>query len=492
MLSFSDFNLLAPIQNAVKKAGYQTPTPIQEQSIPHLLSGRDLLGIAQTGTGKTAAFALPILNHLTLKPRRTSRGFARTLVLTPTRELASQIAASFADYGQFLRLRLAVIYGGVGQQKQVNAMSQGVDVLVATPGRLLDLMSQGYVRLQELEIFVLDEADRMLDMGFIHDVRKVIATLPSPRQTLLFSATMPSDISSLARTILQNPVRIEATPPATTVETVEQRVMFVDKARKRELLCDMLKAGDIPLALIFTRTKYGANNLADYLNKNNIQADAIHGNKSQGARELALGRFRDGRIQALVATDIAARGIDVPGISHVINFDLPNEAENYIHRIGRTARAGLSGIAISLCEPAEKYYLRDIQRLVGDQIRVDAGHRFHSETAANAAAVNPGPDQWRPQRGAGARSGQPHQRQRKSESSYQGQRSQPGRQGHDGRARSAEARPLAQQGSGRPGEDGGMRDRDGRNRNGRSSRPVEGRYHPAAPGRHRAHERRSY
>jgi ATP-dependent RNA helicase RhlE len=384
---FADFNLLAPIQSAIKKAGYINPTPIQEQAIPYLLEGRDLLGIAQTGTGKTAAFALPMLQHLAVRPRKTARGMVRTLILTPTRELAAQIADSFAAYGRGLRFRQAVVFGGVGQYPQVKAMAMGVDVLVATPGRLLDLMSQGHIKLESLEIFVLDEADRMLDMGFIHDVRRIVACLPQRRQTLLFSATMPDDIANLADSILYDPVRVEATPPATTVETVEQKVMFVDKPDKKHLLNALLKSGEISMALVFTRTKFGANKVAEYLVNNHITADAIHGNKSQGAREQALSRFRTGKIQVLVATDIAARGIDVPGVSHVINFDLPNEAESYVHRIGRTARAGRSGIAISLCEASEKQYLHDIQDLVGAKIAVDRDHRFHSEAAANAAPV---------------------------------------------------------------------------------------------------------
>jgi len=386
---FSEFNLMEPIQAAIRKAGYKAPTPIQQQAIPHLLNGRDLLGIAQTGTGKTAAFALPMLQHLAQHPKSLAPGFVRSLILTPTRELASQISASFATYGQGLRFRQAVIFGGVGQQKQVNALARGVDVLVATPGRLLDLMAQGFIRLENLEIFVLDEADRMLDMGFIHDVRKIIARLPGSRQTMLFSATMPSDIASLARTVLTNAVRVEATPPATTVDTVLQKVMFVDRSQKIFLLNALLKDPEITMALVFTRTKHGADRVTRHLCKNNINADSIHGNKAQNARERALAAFRAGRIRVLVATDIAARGIDVVGVSHVINFDIPNEAESYIHRIGRTARAGASGVAISLCEADEKMYFRDIQRLVGNQIQVVTDHQYHSETAANAAAVKP-------------------------------------------------------------------------------------------------------
>jgi ATP-dependent RNA helicase RhlE len=390
---FSDFKLLNPIQTAVQKTGYKVPTPIQVQAIPYLLAGRDLLGIAQTGTGKTAAFALPMLDHLARQPRTLSRGHVRSLILTPTRELAAQISASFATYGKDLRFRQAVIFGGVGQQKQVDALVKGVDVLVATPGRLLDLIGQGYVKLDRLEIFVLDEADRMLDMGFIHDVRRVMDRLPDQRQTLLFSATMPSDIARLAKELLTNPVRVEATPPATTVETVEQKVMFVDKSEKIHLLNSLLQDPEFTSALVFTRTKHGADKVARHLLSHRINADVIHGNKSQSARERALDGFRSGKIQVLVATDIAARGLDVPGVSHVINYDLPNEPENYVHRIGRTARAGRSGVAISLCEAAEKLYLVDIQKLVGDLIEVVSDHQFHSEAAAHAAPLKPPPKQ---------------------------------------------------------------------------------------------------
>ncbi|MDD5089925.1 MAG: DEAD/DEAH box helicase [Candidatus Wallbacteria bacterium] len=389
MFLFSDLDLCPQIQKAIEAAGYKAPTPIQEQAIPHLLKGRDLLGIAQTGTGKTAAFALPILDYFYRQQRGIYRGLVRCLILTPTRELAAQIADSFDKYGRNQRFRLAVVFGGVGQHKQVNALSRGVDVLVATPGRLLDLMNQGFIKLNELEIFVLDEADRMLDMGFIHDVRKVIDKLPAKRQSLLFSATMPGDIANLAKTILIEPVRVAVTPPATTVDTVEQKVMFVEREKKSYLLTTLLRNGSITTALVFTRTKYGADKLARYLYKSSISADSIHGNKSQNAREHALHSFRTGKIQVLVATDIAARGIDVPGVSHVINFDIPNEAESYVHRIGRTARAGLSGIAISFCDVEEKQYLLDIQKLTGVPIQVIEDHPFHSEAAAKAMPAKP-------------------------------------------------------------------------------------------------------
>ncbi|WP_130472965.1 DEAD/DEAH box helicase, partial [Candidatus Magnetaquicoccus inordinatus] len=354
---FSALNLLSPILSALQHAGYTKPTPIQAQAIPHLQSGRDLLGIAQTGTGKTAAFALPILDRLGRRRLRSQAGHARVLILVPTRELASQIDASFAAYGARLGLSRALVFGGVNQHSQVRAMLRGVDVLVATPGRLLDLMGQGVVSLAYLEVFVLDEADRMLDMGFISDIRKVVSKLPPTRQTLLFSATMPKEISALAESLLRDPVRVEVAPTATTVERVEQKVYLVDKLHKVLLLKDVLQNQKVRQALIFTRTKHGADKLADALEASGVEVSAIHGNKSQSAREKALNGFRDGRLRVLVATDIAARGLDVPGVSHVINFDLPNEPESYVHRIGRTARAGREGMAISFCDVSERGFL---------------------------------------------------------------------------------------------------------------------------------------
>jgi ATP-dependent RNA helicase RhlE len=387
--SFADLGLSAPLLRAVRAENYTTPTPIQAKAIPHLLAGRDLLGCAQTGTGKTAAFALPILHRLSNDVRLAGPKACRALVLTPTRELAAQIRASFATYGRYLKLNCAVVFGGVGQGQQVRALARGVDVLIATPGRLLDLMSQGLVRLDRLEVFVLDEADRMLDMGFIHDVRKVIAALPARRQSLFFSATMLPEVVRLAGSILNDPVRIEAHPVASTAELVEQRVMFVDKADKRALLGRVLNDAEVGRALVFTRTKHGADRVVRQLARDGVPAEAIHGNKSQNARTRALERFRTGASRVLVATDIAARGIDVDGITHVINYDLPNVPESYVHRIGRTARAGRSGVAISFCDAEERAYLRDIEALIKTKIQVVADEPRHPGASAAMRAMPP-------------------------------------------------------------------------------------------------------
>ncbi|MCE9599782.1 MAG: DEAD/DEAH box helicase, partial [Spirochaetia bacterium] len=352
--NFSDIALAEPLQRAVRESGYTTPTPIQIQAIPPLLAGKDLLGCAQTGTGKTAAFALPILQRLAENPHRVAAKHTRVLVLTPTRELAIQVHDSFKVYGQHLKLKYAVVYGGVGQGNQVRAMSTGVDILVATPGRLLDLIDQRFLVLDGLEVFVLDEADRMLDMGFIQPIRQILSMLPKRRQTLFFSATMPPNIEKLAASILTNPVRIEVTPVSSTAELIAQSVMFVDKAKKKDLLLVLFKDSKLKRVIIFTRTKNGANRVAQLLDANGVSAEAIHGNKSQSARQRALENFRAGKIRALVATDLAARGIDVDDITHVINFEVPNVAESYVHRIGRTARAGAQGIAISLCDAEER------------------------------------------------------------------------------------------------------------------------------------------
>ncbi len=370
VISFEDLALVEPIRRALNEEGYSTPTPIQAKAIPHLLAGRDLLGIAQTGTGKTAAFALPILQLLAANRTPTRRKTARVLVLTPTRELALQIEESFRAYGRHLGMRATVIFGGVGQHPQVATMARGVDILVATPGRLLDLIGQGHVVLDGVETVVLDEADRMLDMGFIHDVKKLVALAKGRRQTLLFSATMPPDIARLAAGILSDPVRVEATPPATTVALVEQRVVFVERGEKREVLCAMLRDPGLVRVLVFTRTKHLANRVAEQLGRSGFAADAIHGNKSQNARQRALEAFRAGAVRILVATDIAARGIDIDGITHVVNYELPNVPETYVHRIGRTARAGAAGAAISLCDGEERAYLRDIERLIGKKVPV--------------------------------------------------------------------------------------------------------------------------
>ncbi len=363
MSTFESFGLAAPILKALAQEGYLHPTPIQTQAIPDVLAGRDLQGIAQTGTGKTAAFALPILHRLAAEPKRPQPRSCRTLVLSPTRELASQIAASFQTYGRHLRLSTTVVFGGVPIGRQQRALSGGIDILVATPGRLLDLIDQRMLSLQSVEILVLDEADQMLDLGFIHALRRIVTLVPKKRQTLFFSATMPKAIEQLSAQFISNPVKVAVAPVATTVERVEQSVMFVSTGDKPALLKAVLSGSDIDRVLVFTRTKHGADRVVTQLERSGIAAAAIHGNKSQGQRERALAEFRNGRSPILVATDIAARGIDVEGVSHVINFDLPNVPESYVHRIGRTARAGAAGQAISFCNGEEREYLRDIERL---------------------------------------------------------------------------------------------------------------------------------
>ncbi|MEZ4402906.1 MAG: DEAD/DEAH box helicase [Kofleriaceae bacterium] len=375
---FDDLGLIEPIARAVREQGYERPTPIQARAIPHLLDGRDLLGLAQTGTGKTAAFALPIIQRLVAAPPPASRGPRpiRVLILTPTRELASQIAESFDTYGKYLRLKTVVIFGGVGMEPQKQALRAGLDVLVATPGRLLDLAGQGFLHLPHLEVFVLDEADRMLDMGFIHDVRRVIRLLPERKQTLFFSATMPPEAQQLADQLLKDPVRVAVAPVSSTAEKVEQELAYVDKGDKRALLIELLRDTAMRKVLVFSRTKHGANKIADHLDQSDIGAAAIHGNKSQSARERALADFKAGKIRVLVATDIAARGIDIDEITHVVNFDLPEVAEQYVHRIGRTARAGASGYAVSFCEADERELLVAIERLIRMKIPVIEGHPF--------------------------------------------------------------------------------------------------------------------
>jgi ATP-dependent RNA helicase RhlE len=368
-MRFSELQLIDPLLRAVEAEGYIAPTPIQVEAIPHVLAGRDLLGLAQTGTGKTAAFALPILQRLDATRKKGHR-VIRVLVIAPTRELASQIGDSFATYGKHLGFRHTVIFGGVGQRPQEEALKRGADIVVATPGRLLDLMNNGFVDTAALEIFVLDEADRMLDMGFLPDVKRIIAKLPQRRQTLFFSATMPPEAAKLAAVLLRDPVRVAVTPPATTVEKVQQSVVFVEKADKQPLLEHLLRDSSITRVLVFTRTKHGANKVTTKLQRAGIDAEAIHGNKSQSARERALAGFKSGAVRVLVATDIAARGIDVDEISHVINFDLPNLPESYVHRIGRTARAGASGDAISFCDREERAYLKDIEREIRMRVPV--------------------------------------------------------------------------------------------------------------------------
>jgi ATP-dependent RNA helicase RhlE len=370
---------------AVAAEGYVTPTPIQAQAIPHVLAGRDLLGLAQTGTGKTAAFALPILQRLShIAPNKGHR-HTRCLVLTPTRELAAQIGESFATYGKHLPLRYTVIFGGVGMDSQKRALRDGIDILVATPGRLLDLAGQRLVDLRALEVFVLDEADRMLDMGFIHDVKRIIGLLPSRRQTLFFSATMPREAQELADRLLYQPETVEVTPQSTTAERVEQEVFFVEKADKRSLLVDVLRDTAMKRVLVFSRTKHGANRIAEHLVKAHVGAEAIHGNKSQNARERALANFKAGKIRVLVATDIAARGIDIDEVTHVVNFDVPEVPETYVHRIGRTARAGASGMALTFVEVDERIDWRNILKLTRQDIPVVEGHPFESRVPMNIA-----------------------------------------------------------------------------------------------------------
>jgi len=380
-ITFDQLPLAAPIQRALREKGYTRPSPIQARAIPVLLEGSDLLACAQTGTGKTAAFALPILNRLAERPRKTFRRGVRHLIVVPTRELAVQVAESFRIYGKQIEFRSAMIYGGVSEKPQISNLFQGLDVLVATPGRLLDLLGQGHADLSQVETFVLDEADRMLDMGFIHDIRRIEKALPKQRQTLFFSATMAPKIAELAATLLHDPEEIRIAPQGQTADKVDQRMYFVRRENKVELLIDALQnhqglVGD-PLSLIFSKTKHGANKLAKKLGQSGIRAEAIHGNKSQAARERSLKRFREGKIKVLVGTDVAARGIDVKNITLVVNFDLPMEAESYVHRIGRTARAGESGRAISFCSAEEVGLLRDVEQLIRGSVTIEADHAFH-------------------------------------------------------------------------------------------------------------------
>ncbi len=371
MSSFADLGLALPILNALTTQGYTEPTPIQAQAIPHIMLGRDLQGIAQTGTGKTAAFALPILHRLLVDKKPAPRRGCRVLVLSPTRELASQIAESFRDYGRQTGLRTALMYGGVPKARQSKSVANGIDILVATPGRLLDHMQDGAVVLNHVEVLVLDEADHMLDLGFVIPIRKIVQSIPPTRQTLFFSATMPKEISALAGQMLKNPVHVAVTPVATTVERVEQKVIFVEASRKRQLLADILRSSKMSRTLVFTRTKHGADRVTQHLEAAGQPAAAIHGNKSQPQRERALAMFKAGRISVLVATDIAARGIDVDGVTHVVNFDLPNVPEAYVHRIGRTARAGQAGVAISFCDSSERAHLRGIEKLIRTRLLVE-------------------------------------------------------------------------------------------------------------------------
>ncbi len=380
-MSFNQLQLIEPVLRALSQEGYTVPTPIQEQSIPVVLQHRDLLGCAQTGTGKTAAFAIPILQLMhEQQTMHHGRRPIKTLILTPTRELAIQIEESFRAYGRFLDLKSLVIFGGVSQVNQVHALHRGVDILVATPGRLIDLINQNHISLRDVKFFVLDEADRMLDMGFVHDVKRIIAKLPVKRQTLFFSATMPPEIQSLANVLLTNPFKVEVTPVSSTADTIQQELYHVEKKSKVNLLIHILSNPDIKTMLVFSRTKHGADRISKELVKAGIRAEAIHGNKSQNARQLALNNFKSRKTRVLVATDIAARGIDIDELGHVINFDLPNIPETYVHRIGRTGRAGANGIAFSFCDSEEREFLRDIQKLIGKKIPVVAEHPFTGQS----------------------------------------------------------------------------------------------------------------
>lgn len=384
------FSTLIPeIQRAVAAEGYVTPTPIQEQCIPHLLDGRDLMGTAQTGTGKTAAFALPLLQRLSNNYRRPQKGTPRVLILAPTRELAAQIGASIQTYGRFLRLSHIVIFGGVNQSPQVKALNRGVDILVATPGRLLDLMQQGFIHLNKVEVFILDEVDRMLDMGFIPDIKRVLSKIPAERQTLFFSATMAPKMVKLAHTMVRNPVRVTIAPDKPAVERIAQKVLFVGKKNKDALLTNLLSDPQINKAIIFTQMKHVANRVVKKLGQAGINGSAIHGNKSQAARTKALDGFKQGRFRVLVATDVAARGLDVDDITHVINYDLPVEAETYVHRIGRTARAGADGDAISFCCAEDRAYLREIERLLGKPVPAEMKHAYHCDEAFRTSQSAP-------------------------------------------------------------------------------------------------------
>ncbi|MEX0866264.1 MAG: DEAD/DEAH box helicase [Pirellulales bacterium] len=437
MKSFSELNLIEPLQRALVDEKYTIPTEVQAQTIPHALAGRDVLGTAQTGTGKTAAFALPILNRLGSQQRKPIRNAPRALVLAPTRELAVQIADSFGTYGRHVRVKHSLAFGGVSQVSQVRNLERGSDVLVATPGRLLDLMNQGHVRLDELEVFVLDEADRMLDMGFLPDLKRIIAALPKQRQSLFFSATISPKVAQLAQQLLNKPARIDVVPKSSSVTLIEQRVIFVEPHGKKALLEKLLR-DDAGQTLVFTKTKRGANRVAEQLAREGFKATAIHGNKSQAARQRALEEFRRGHVQVLVATDVAARGIDVDGISLVVNFEMPREAESYVHRIGRTGRAGASGIALSFCSGEERGLLRDIERLIGQKVRVDVNHGTSggSERVTAARPARKRPDRKRPA-GSGAASGGRPPRTAAATGGGKGRKSRPGKNARAKKAMSA-------------------------------------------------------
>ncbi len=386
-MQFNNLGIIDPILKSLEEENYNEPTTIQSKAIPHIIKGKDILGSAQTGTGKTAAFAIPILQHLHKEKQdgKPSRKI-KALVITPTRELAIQIGESFSTYGKYTRVNNTVIFGGVNQGKQTNALKKGVDVLIATPGRLLDLMNQGFIHLRDVEYFVLDEADRMLDMGFIHDIRKIIAVLPKKRQSLFFSATMPKSIVELSRSILENPVKIQVAAQSSAADTLQQYLYYTNKPDKKDLLLHILKDQSIDQVLLFSRTKHGADKIARNLHKEKIKSAAIHGNKSQNQRQKALAQFKAGKIRVLVATDIAARGIDIDKLAYVINYDIPNESETYVHRIGRSGRAGEDGTAISLCEPEENAYVRDIEKLIKQKIQPAGNNPFpQTDKPMNAA-----------------------------------------------------------------------------------------------------------
>ncbi|MBK9273400.1 MAG: DEAD/DEAH box helicase [Flavobacteriales bacterium] len=492
--TFNDLGLIEPILKALQEEGYTHPTPIQAQAIPHLVKGRDLLGCAQTGTGKTAAFAIPILQELHERGIGAQGGKRpiKVLILTPTRELAIQIGESFAAYGRHLKQRHTVIFGGVGQKPQTDALQRGVDTVIATPGRLLDLMGQGYVHLNDLDIFVLDEADRMLDMGFIHDVKKVIAKLPQKRQTLFFSATMPPEIAKLANSILTEPIKVEVAPVSSTAETIDQHMFFVDRTDKNKLLLHLLQGDAIREALIFTRTKHGANKVAKVLTQAGFAAEAIHGNKSQTARQNALKNFKEGKLRALVATDIAARGIDIDGLTHVINFDIPNIPETYVHRIGRTGRAGASGKALSFCDHEEKAFLRDITRLIRRDIPVVAEHPYVMVGGPKKAE----PEVREPRQPRGPGRGQRAPREGQRSDRPQGQQRREGRPQQGDRKPQQVRSERHPRGEGRPRQEGQRRSEGRPQQHGqrgprsvqqgqRSDRPQQQRQREQRPGERR-------
>jgi ATP-dependent RNA helicase RhlE len=400
---FDSLELIQPIRKAIAEKKYSQPTPIQSQAIPHLIEGRDLLGCAQTGTGKTGAFALPILQRLAQKRKKVGPKDVAALILTPTRELAAQIGDSFRVYGRYLKIKHTTVYGGVSYRPQIKALSRGIEVLIATPGRLVDLLNQGYLKLDQTETFVLDEGDRMLDMGFLPDIRKIFALLPEERQTMLFSATMSNEVMSLSKQFLNDPIKVSVAPQSKTADNIDQRVMFVDKEYKSELLASVFLDESIKRAVVFTRTKHGANRLAEKLNRGKIKAEALHGDKSQSARLQALRKFRSGNARVLVATDVASRGLDIQGVTHVINYEIPNEAESYVHRIGRTARAGTSGVALSFCDGGERGYLQTIEKSTKSTVTVVEDHPFHSHAVA---------EMWKTKKPAGKGSGENRRKKR--------------------------------------------------------------------------------